>query len=102
MIADQHKRSGSEIYEVWYRFGVLDKDLGAAHLVLVVIHVDGAEDVKDPLLLWTPPARPRLSGQDGVPGHGGHTGQPRVPLMVDAGIEMDKSSPERPRTPLTS
>lgn len=45
----------------FYRFRVLHKDFGASHLVLVVIHVDGAEEVKHPLLFRSPPVGPRLS-----------------------------------------
>lgn len=52
----------------YYRFRVLHKDFGASHLVLVVIHVDRAEEVKDSLLLRSPPVWPRLSCQNGVPG----------------------------------
>ena len=51
-----------------YRFGVLDEDLGASHLVLVLVHVDRLEEVEHSLLLRPPPARPRLYCQDGIPG----------------------------------
>lgn len=50
-----------------YRFRILDEDLGPAHLVLIVVHVDRAEEVKDALLLGAPPTRPRLGRQNGVP-----------------------------------
>lgn len=52
----------------FYRFRVLDKDLGPSHLVLVVVHVDGPEEVKDSLLLRTPPIRPCLWCQNCIPG----------------------------------
>lgn len=45
----------------YYRFRILHKDFGASHLVLVVIHVDGAKEVKHPLLFRSPPVRPCLS-----------------------------------------
>lgn len=50
-----------------YRFRVFHEDLGPSHLVLVVVHVDRAEKVEDPLLLWTPPAGPRLRSQNSIP-----------------------------------
>lgn len=48
-------------HRFYYRFRVLHKDFGASHLVLVVIHVDGAKEVKHPLLFRSPPVGPRLS-----------------------------------------
>lgn len=51
-----------------YRLGVLDEDLGAPHLVLVWLHVDCLQQVLDPLTLVPTPLRPRLGGQNGVPG----------------------------------
>lgn len=65
-----HITTQTEIYEkVCYRFRVLDKDLRASHLVLVVIHVDRPQEVKDPLLFRTPPTGPCLSCQNGIPGY---------------------------------
>lgn len=54
-----------------YRLGVLDEDLGAPHLVLVWLHVDCPQQVLDPLTLVPVPLRPRLGGQNGVPGERG-------------------------------
>lgn len=73
------------MWKLCYRFRVLDKDLGASHLVLVVIHVDRPEEVKDPLLLRTPPTWPCLSCQNGIPGYNKYTQQqqqPKVTLTV--------------------
>lgn len=56
-----------------HRFWVLDENFGASHLVLVVIHIDRSEEVKDPLLLRTPPAWPCLSCQNGISGWCRHT-----------------------------
>lgn len=56
-----------KLFIICYRFWVLDKDFGAAHLILVIIHVDRAQQVQHPLLLGPPPARPGLSRQNGVP-----------------------------------
>lgn len=55
-------------YTYTYRFGVLDEDLGAPHLVLVWLHVDSSQQVLDPLTLIPPPLWPRLGGQNGIPG----------------------------------
>lgn len=49
-----------------YRFGVLDKHLAPTHLVLVRVHVDGAQQVLHPLPLIPAPGRPRLGGEDGI------------------------------------
>lgn len=70
------------IWRVFYRFRVLDKDLGPSHLVLVVVHVDGPEEVQDSLLLRTPPTWPRLSRQNGIPGQ--HTPHESLPHWASA------------------
>lgn len=57
----QYQRHHKHRVFFFYRFRVLHKDFGASHLVLVVIHVDGAEEVKHPLLFRSPPVGPRLS-----------------------------------------
>jgi len=56
-----------------YRFWVFDEDLGASHLVLVDVDVDGDEHVFNALPWFTLPARPRLGRQDGVPTTHSHT-----------------------------
>lgn len=53
--------------EPLYRFWVLDEDFCASHLILVSVHVDRPEEVKDPLLLRSPPTRPRFSRENGIP-----------------------------------
>lgn len=50
-----------------YRLRSFDEDLGCPQLELVLIHVDGAQQVQDALALLAPPLGPGLSGQDGVP-----------------------------------
>lgn len=52
---------------VSYRLWSFDEDFGLSQLELVLVHVDGAEEVEDSLTLLAPPARPRLLGEDGVP-----------------------------------
>lgn len=49
-----------------YRLWVLDKHLAPSHLVLVWVHVDGAQQVLHALPLIPTPARPRLGGEDGI------------------------------------
>lgn len=51
-----------------YGLRVLDEDLGAPHLVLVLFHVDCTQQVLDPLTLVPAPPWPCLGGQNGVPG----------------------------------
>lgn len=53
-----------------YGLRVLDEDLGAPHLVLVWLHVDRPQQVLDPLTLVPTPVRPRLGGQNSIPGGG--------------------------------
>ena len=52
---------------VSYRLRGLDEHLALAQLELVLVHVDRAEEVQDPLPLVSAPAGPRLLGEDGVP-----------------------------------
>lgn len=52
----------------FYRLWSFDKDFGLAQLELVLVHVDRVEEVQDSLALLPPPGRPRLLGQNGVPG----------------------------------
>lgn len=52
---------------VAYRLWSFDEDFGFAQLELVLVHMDGVEEVQDPLTLFTPPIRPCLLCQDGVP-----------------------------------
>lgn len=55
---------------VSYRLWSFDEDLGLAQLELVLVHVDRVEKVQDSLTLLTPPTRPGLFCQDGIPaGH---------------------------------
>ena len=49
-----------------YGLGVLDEDLGLAHLVLVVVHADMTHQMFDSLLHVAAPLRPRLRGEDSV------------------------------------
>lgn len=50
-----------------YRLWVLDKDLRAAHLVLIIVHVYRAQQMQDALLFGSTPVWERLRGQNGVP-----------------------------------
>lgn len=50
-----------------YRLWVLDKDLSAAHLVLIIVHVYRAQQMHDALLFASLPVWERLLGQDGIP-----------------------------------
>lgn len=52
---------------VSYRLWSFDEDFGLAQLELVLVHVDGVEEVQDSLTLITPPTRPGLLCQDGIP-----------------------------------
>lgn len=51
-----------------HRFGGFDEHLGPSQLELVGVHVDRLHQVHHALPLVATPARPRLWGQDGVPG----------------------------------
>jgi hypothetical protein len=51
-----------------YRLWVLDKDLGAPHLVLVWFHIDCPKQVLDALAFVPTPPWPCLGGQNGIPG----------------------------------
>ena len=49
-----------------YRFGCLDEDLLPAHLVVLLLHVDGPQDVQDALPGVAAPRGPSLLGQKSV------------------------------------
>ena len=50
-----------------HRLRGLDEDLGAPHLVLVLVHVDRVQQMENPLLLLATPRGPRLFGEDRIP-----------------------------------
>jgi len=52
---------------VSYRLRSFDEDFGLAQLELVLVHVDGVEEVQDSLALLLGPAWPGLLRQDGIP-----------------------------------
>lgn len=54
-----------------YRLGRFDENLGSSELELVLVHVDGPQQVKDPLFFIPSPRGPGLFRQDGVPVGGG-------------------------------
>lgn len=58
----EHKSSCST-----YRLGGFNEDLGPSELELILVHVDRAQEMKDPLFFISSPRRPGLFGQDGVP-----------------------------------
>ena len=61
------KLAVADLLEKEERLGVLDEDLGPAHLVLVRVHTDRVEQVHHAILQVTVPLRVRLLGQDRVP-----------------------------------
>lgn len=52
---------------VSYRLWSFDEHFCPAQLELVLVHVDRIEKVQDSLTLLTPPTRPGLFCQDGIP-----------------------------------
>lgn len=50
-----------------YRLWSFDEDLAPSQLELVLVHVDRAEQVQNPLTFVARPPGPRLPGQNGVP-----------------------------------
>lgn len=51
-----------------HRLGRFDENLGPSQLELVLVHVDGAQQVEDALFFVPSPGGPGLPSQDGVPG----------------------------------
>lgn len=45
-----------------YRLGGFDENLGSSQLELVLVHIDRAQQVKDPLFFISPPRWPGLFG----------------------------------------
>lgn len=50
-----------------HRLWVLNEDFGAAHLVLVCVHVYRTQEMQDPLLFTSTPIWVRFRSEDGIP-----------------------------------